>query len=147
MGSVMFPIVYSRPDIAFAISKLAQFMDEPNASHIRSMKTLLRYLRETIDLSIQYSPHKESNNQVIGYSDADYTNNKYNRKSVSGMIFMLNGGPISWRSKKQKLILISTTEAEYISLSNIAKHAKWISQFLTDIGFPKYIRRKNHHGH
>jgi hypothetical protein len=100
MGSVMFPMVYSRPDIAFAIGKLAQFMDEPNASHARGMKTLLRYLRETMDLSIRYGPHKESNNQVIGYSDADYANDKYDRKSVSGMIFMLGGGPISWRSKK-----------------------------------------------
>jgi hypothetical protein len=64
---------------------------------------------------------------VIGYSDADYANDKYDRKSVSGMIFMLGGGFISWCSKKQKSVLTSTTEAEYISLSNTAKHAKWIS--------------------
>jgi hypothetical protein len=143
----MFPIVYSRPDIAFTISKLVQFIDEPNASHVYSIKILLQYLRETIDLSIRYGPYKESNNQVIGYSDADYANDKYNRKSVSGMVFILNSGPISWRSKKQKLVLTSITEAKYISLSNTAKHAKWISQFLTNIGFPKYIRRKNHCGH
>jgi hypothetical protein len=124
MGSMMFPIVYSRPDIAFTIDKLAQFIDKPNTSHARDMKTLLRYLRETIDLSIRYSPHKESNNQVIGYSDTDYTNNKYNRKSVSDMVFILNSGPISWRSKKQKSVSTLTTKAEYISLSNTAKHTK-----------------------
>jgi hypothetical protein len=146
MGSVMFPMVYSRPDIAFATGKLAQFMDNPNSSHARSMKTLLRYIRETMDLRIKYGPHKESNNQVIGYSDADYANDKFDRKSVSGMIFMLGGGPISWRSRKQKSVSTSTTEAEYIALSAAAKHAKWISQFLTDIGFPQYIGPKNKYG-
>jgi hypothetical protein len=146
MGSVMFPMVYSRPDIAFATGKLAQFMDNPNSSHARSMKTLLRYIRETMDLRIKYGPHKESNNQVIGYSDADYANDKFDRKSVSVMIFMLGGGPISWRSRKQKSVSTSTTEAEYIALSAAAKHAKWISQFLTDIGFPQYIGPKNKYG-
>jgi hypothetical protein len=88
-------MVYSRPNIMFTIDKLAQFIDEPNALHIHNIKILLQYLRETIDLNIRYGPHKESNNQMIEYSDADYANNKYNRKSVSGIIFILNNSSIS----------------------------------------------------
>lgn len=146
IGSVMFPMVYTRPDIAFATGKLAQYMDNPNSRHARSMKNLLRYLRETIDLQIRYGPHMDSGNQVLGYSDAYFANDKNDRKSVSGMVFLLGGGSISWRSRKQKSVSTSTTEAEYIALSSAAKQAKWISQFLTDIGFTKYIGPENDYG-
>jgi hypothetical protein len=77
--------------------------------------------------------------RVLGFSDSDYGGDRIDRKSTSGMIFLLGGGPISWRSRKQHAVSTSTTEAEYIALSSAAKHAKWIAQFLTDIGHAKYI--------
>lgn len=141
VGSVMFPMVYTRPDIAFSAGKLAQFMDNPTNEHARSMKTLLRYLRSTMDLRIRYGPYGPSANRILGYSDADYAGDKNDRKSTSGMIYLLGGGPISWRSRKQPAVSTSTTEAEYIAMSSSAKHAKWIAQFLTDINCSKYISK------
>lgn len=137
----MFPMVYTRPDIAFAAAKLAQFMDKPKHEHAQCMKTLMRYLRSTIDLRIRYGPYGESANQVICYSDADYGGDRVDRKSTTGNLFMLGGGPISWRSRKQTAVATSTTEAEYVALATAAKHAKWLAQLLTDIGYPKYISK------
>ena len=69
----MFPIVYIRPDIVFTTVKLAQFMDKPKYEHAQCIKTLIYYLRSTIDLRIRYGPYSESANQVIYYSDVDYS--------------------------------------------------------------------------
>jgi hypothetical protein len=79
VGSVMFPMVYTRPDIAFAAGKLAQFMDKPTIEHARCMKTLLRYLRSTMDLQIRYGPYGDSAARVLGHSDADYAGDKNDR--------------------------------------------------------------------
>lgn len=139
IGSVMFPMVYTRPDIAFAAGKLAQFMDKPTAKHAQALKSLMRYLRSTTDLRICYGPYGKSADRVVGFSDADYAGDRSDRKSTSGQLFLLGGGPISWRSRKQHAVSTSTTEAEYIALCSAAKQAKWISQFLMDIGYDKYI--------
>jgi hypothetical protein len=138
-GSVMHPMVYTRPDIAFAVGKLAQFMDKPTTAHEKCMKTLMRYLRSTIDLQIRYGPYGRSADRVLGFSDADYAGDRNDRKSTSGMIFILGGGAISWRSRKQHAVSTSTTEAEYIALSTGAKHGKWVAQFLIDIDQAKYV--------
>jgi len=132
-------MVYTRPDIAFAAGKLAQFMDKPTAKHAQALKSLMRYLRSTTDLRICYGPYGKSADRVVGFSDADYAGDRSDRKSTSGQIFLLGGGPISWRSRKQHAVSTSTTEAEYIALCSAAKQAKWISQFLMDIGYDKYI--------
>jgi hypothetical protein len=138
-GSVMYPMVYTRPDTAFAVGKLAQFMDKLTVRHARCMKTLMRYLRSTIDLQIKYGPYGRSSDRVLGFSDADYTGDRNDHKSTSGMTFILGGGAISWRSRKQNMVSTSMTESEYIALSIAAKHGKWIAQFLTDIGQAKYV--------
>jgi hypothetical protein len=143
VGSTMHPMVYTRPDIAFAAGKLAQYMDKPNTEHAHCMKTLLRYLRSTVDLRIRYGPYGQTAGKVIGFSDADYAGDRNDRKSTSGMIFLIGGGPISWRSRKQHAVSTSTTEAEYIALSQCAKQGKWIIQFLNDINQGKYIS-ENH---
>ena len=139
IGSVMYLMVYTRPDIAFATSRLAQFMTCPTKRHSGAMKTLLKYLRTTQDLKIKYSPHGQSATRCIGFTDSDFAGDKSDRKSTSGMVFMLGGGPVAWRSRKQTAVATSTTEAEYVAAAMAAKHAKWISQFLKDLGYSRYV--------
>jgi hypothetical protein len=114
-------------------------MDKPTAAHKKCMKMLMRYLQSTINLQIRYGPYGRSADHVLGFLDADYAGDHNDCKSTSGMIFILGGGAISWRSRKQHAVSTSTTEAKYIALSMAAKHGKWIAQFLVDIDQAKYV--------
>ena len=137
IGDIMHTIIYSRPDAAFAIAKLAQFMSRPYEHHAAGLKHVLRYLRSTSRLGIKYGPCENQN--LVGYSDADYAADKSDRKSTSGFIFSLGGGAVSWASKKQRSVSTSTTEAEYLALSTCSKHAVWIGELLRETGFPQYL--------
>jgi len=138
----MFAIVYSRPDICFAISKLSQYMSGPSVYHESAVKHLLRYLRTTKDFRICYWAQSRQE-QVVGYSDADFAADKDDRRSVSGFVFKFAGGPISWASRKQKSVIILIIEAELIALVPTTKHAIWLSKFLNEIGRPQFIRADN----
>ena len=137
-GSVMHPVVYTRPDCAFAISKLSQWMTRPTIRHILALKGLIRYLRQTKDYAIRFSA-SVNYTKLTGYADADFAIDKTDRKSTYGVIFFLAGGAVSWSSKKQHSVSTSTTEAEYIALSHAAKQAQWCSQFLREIGYPDMV--------
>jgi hypothetical protein len=126
----------TRPDIAFAINKLAQYMLDPADYHQSSIKHLIRYLRSTKNIEIRYRPE---NPNLIGYTDADYGGDKLDRKSTTGNVFLLAGGAISWLSRKQKSVSTSITEAEYIAASTCAKQGVWLAQLLRDIGYAQYL--------
>jgi hypothetical protein len=137
IGSVMYGMVFSRPDIAFAIGKLSQYLKEPVEHHGTGLKGLLRYIGGTIGLRIRYGPSARS--RLTLYSDADWAGDKSDRKSTSGHVAMLYGGPISWGSRKQTSVATSSTESEYMALSLCAKQSQWTVQVIKDMGFPKYI--------
>ncbi|RFU24803.1 hypothetical protein B7463_g11531, partial [Scytalidium lignicola] len=101
IGSILFTMIFTRPDIAFVIGKLSQFISDPVKHHGHALKNLMRYLRSTIKLRLRYSPGGVYKHFVV-YSDADWANDKHDRKSISGNIVMFYNGPISWSSKKQK---------------------------------------------
>jgi hypothetical protein len=126
----------TRPDIAFAINKLAQYMSDPTDYHQSTVKHLIRYLRSTKDMEIRYKPE---NPNLIGYTDADYGGDKLDRKSTTGNVFLLAGGAISWLSRKQKSVSTSTTEAEYIAASTCVKQGVWLAQLLRDIRYAQYL--------
>lgn len=92
VGKLMHLMVYTRPDIAFALGKLAQFMTDPAENHGQSLKALIRYIRKTKDMKITYG---NQNTKIVGYADADYAASKSDRKSTIGRVFMFAGGPIS----------------------------------------------------
>lgn len=110
-GSLMFSMVETRPDIAFSVAVAACFAKNPSHAHIEAIKTILRYLKGSIDRGIMYGG--EDKLLVEGYSDSDWAGDKESRKSTSGFVFMLNGGPVSWCSKRQSTVALSSTEAEY----------------------------------
>jgi hypothetical protein len=137
IGSIMYGMVFTRPDIAFAIGKLSQYLREPVECHGTGLKGLLRYIGWTTDLRIRYGPTAKG--RLVLYSDADWAGDRTDRKSTSGHVAMLYGGPISWGSRKQTSVATSSTESEYMAMSSCAKQSQWIVQVLKDMGFPRYI--------
>lgn len=131
VGSLIYLMIGSRPDIAYSVGKLSQFMDSYDHTHWRAVKHLFRYLKNTMDLKITY--YKDGTNKLEGFCDSDYAGDQESRKSTSGYIFMLNGGAVSWSSKLQRIIALSTTEAEYISLAEATKQSIWLRQLLIDL--------------
>ena len=131
-GSLMFSMVETRPDIAFATSVASRFAKNPGHQHTEAVKTILRYLKGSNERGITYGG--QSKLLVEGYSDSDWAGDKESRKSTSGFIFMLNGGPVSWCSKRQPTVALSSTEAEYIALTLAAKEATWLRLLLTELG-------------
>ena len=92
----------------------------------------MRYLKGTINFGILYTKQKSKN--FIAYSDADWAGDLDDRKSTSGYLFQIGGGAVSWRSKKQSSVALSTAEAEYIALASTAQEAVWLRQLTTELG-------------
>ena len=104
--------------------------------HWKAVKRVLHYVKGTLDLGITYSGAKDSSLTPQGYSDADWASDCIDRKSISGYVFTLGGGAITWSSKKQQTVALSSTEAEYMALTCAAQHAIWLQKFFSAAGFP-----------
>ena len=131
VGSLLYLSTGTRPDISFAVGNVARFCANPTRRHWTGIKRILRYLKGTSDLGLYYSSSVEE--ELIGYSDSDWAGDLDNRKSVSGYMFKLCGAPVSWRSKKQTSVALSTAEAEYVALSNATQEAVWLKQLLSEL--------------
>jgi hypothetical protein len=117
IGALNYLATNTIPDIAYAVSQVAQKMKEPNQDDWIKVKRIMRYLKKTESAKLTY---KVKGSELIGYSDASYAEEK-NRKSTSGYAYLLNGAAISWRSKKQPIVALSSMEAEYIALASATK--------------------------
>jgi transposase InsO family protein len=131
IGSLMYAVSATRPDLCFAVSFLSQFNHSPTTQHLQAAKRVLRYLNGTKTSGLFY-PYQQSLN-LVTYSDADYANCPITRKSISGNIVQLSSATISWRSKKQKSVSTSTAEAEYQALSLAAKQTIWTHNALNEL--------------
>lgn len=131
VGSIMFAMIESRPDIAFATSMASRFAKNPSKAHIEAVKMIIRYLHTTKTRGIVYG---EGDSKVIGYSDSDWGGDQEGRKSTSGFVFMMNNGAVSWSSKRQTSVALSSTEAEYMGLTQTAKEATWLRLLMTELG-------------
>ncbi|KAI3725113.1 hypothetical protein L1987_64888 [Smallanthus sonchifolius] len=132
VGSLMY-LKNSRPDIMFTVSKVSRFMEQPKRNHWEAGKRILRYVKGTLDHGITYTKTKEI--ALTGYSDSDYAVNLDDSKSTSGYVFHLGSGAISWQSKKQKVVALSSTEAEYIALSMPGCQAIWLRGIIEELKF------------
>ncbi|WRX26838.1 Reverse transcriptase [Theobroma cacao] len=122
----------SRPDIQFSTCLCARLQSQPKESHMTSVKRIFRYLIDTQTLGIWYP--RESSFSLVGYSEADFASSKTDRKSTSGTCQFLGNMLVSWSSKKQNLVALSTAKAEYVSLGNCYAQILWIKQQLKDYG-------------
>ena len=131
IGSIMYMMIGSRPDLSFAIGKLSQHLEKPLQEHWLAVKRLLRYVSGTRTHGILLGTEK--NFDLVGFSDSDWAGCHESRKSTSGFVFTLAGGAISWKSKKQSVIALSTCEAEYVAASLACKEAIWLSRLHADM--------------
>jgi hypothetical protein len=127
LGCLMYAMLFTRPDLSHAIGLLSRYQKNPGEEHWKQIKYVLRYVRGTLDYSLCFNGH---NLQLQGYTDVDWEGDLDERRSTSGYIFTLAGGAISWCSKLQQSVALSSMEAEYIAASEAAKEGVWLREFL-----------------
>ncbi|XP_075504625.1 secreted RxLR effector protein 161-like [Primulina tabacum] len=120
----------TRPDLAYAVSKLSRFTSNPEVEHWKAIIRLLWYLRYTSDLGLHYTRYPAV---IELYSDANWIFGMKNSKSTSGFIFTLEGAAIAWKSSKHTVIARSTMKSEFIALDKCAEDAEWLHRFLEDV--------------
>jgi hypothetical protein len=131
IGSLLY-LTASRPDIMFSVCMCARFQANPKEAHMKAVKRILRYLRHTPCIGLWY-PNGASF-QLVGYSDSDYAGCKVDRKSTSGGCHLLGQCLVSWSSKKQNCVALSSTEAEYIAGGSCCAQILYMKQSLLDYG-------------
>jgi hypothetical protein len=129
-GSALWAAVISRPDVQFAVGVLARFTQNPGEVHWEAIKRVIRYLYTTRDLWLVMGGHDKT---VEGYADADW-GSQLDRHSISGYVFRYGCGAINWSSKRQPIVTLSSTEAEYVAAAHAAKEICWLRTFLGEIG-------------
>ena len=131
VGSLMYASMGTRPDVTFATSTVAQFLENPGMAHWEAVKRIFRYLKGTKEMRLVYGDEERD---LQGWVDADGASQDH-RRAISGYVFMVDGGAVSWSSKKQELVTLSTTEAEYVAQTHAAKEAVWLRRLFGEL-FP-----------
>jgi hypothetical protein len=132
VGSLMYAMVCTRPDIAHAVGVVSRFLSDPGREHWNAVKWIMRYLRGTSKLCLSFGSGKP---MLVGYTDSDMAGDVDTRKSTSGYLITFSGGAVSWQSRLQKCIALSTTEAELIAATEACKELLWMKKFLQELGF------------
>lgn len=132
VGSLMY-ITNTRPDVQYAVSMLSRYMSKPTLMHLQAAKRVLRYLKGTMDFGLWYK--KGGTGEVLVYTDSDFAGDIDSRKSTSGYVFLLDNAAVAWTSKKQPIVTLSTTEAEYVAASTCACQAIWFERVLEELGY------------
>ncbi|XP_052477147.1 secreted RxLR effector protein 161-like [Gossypium raimondii] len=134
VGTLMY-LTATQPDIMHSVSLISRFMEHPKEMHFLAAKRILCYLQGTSDYGILYKKGAKSN--LIGFTDSDFAGDTNDWKSTSGYVFMLGSGAISWSSKKQSIVTLSTTKVEYVTATTCATQAIWLRNILADVFFPQ----------
>ena len=133
IGSIMYVMLCTRLNVSYALSMTSRFKLDPGECHWIAVKNILKYLRRTKDIFLIYGG-QEGELVISGYTDAGFQSDLDDFRSQTGFVFCLNKGDVSWRSSKQDTVADSTTEAEYIATSVVAKEAVWIKNFVFRLG-------------
>ena len=134
VGALMYLAIATRPDISYTVGVLARFSKNPGPHHWKAVKHLFRYLKGTLDYKLTYSP-TSSPELFTTYTDADHTGNPDNGRSTSGYIVMMGTGAISWSSRLQGIVALSTTEAEYVAATSAGQEILWLRNLFTELGY------------
>lgn len=132
IGSLLYLSQGTRPDICFIVNKLSSFNNKPEQQHWLALKKVLRYIKGTKDYQLIFSQNKEEK-RIFGYCDSDWASDINGRRSCSGYNFMFQGATISWCSKRQSTVALSTMEAEYMSLATATQEAMWLRHLETEL--------------
>nr|CAN77134.1 hypothetical protein VITISV_039954 [Vitis vinifera] len=131
IGSLMYAMVCTRPNIAHAVGVVSRFMSRPGKQHWEVVKWILRYLKGSLDTCLCFTG---ASLKLQGYVDADFAGDIDSRKSTTGFVFTLGGTAISWTSNLQKIVTLFTTEAEYVAVTEGGKEMIWLHGFLDELG-------------
>ena len=138
IGSLIYLMLGSQPDLAYAINKLAQYLSTPMERHWKAVKRVLRFVKYTTHTSLvlgQRAPTLSTgSDSLVGFFDAAYMNDTTDRHSTMGYMFFYRGCAVSWASRTQQTIALSTTDAEYLAGTEATKESVWIAAFLKGLG-------------
>jgi len=136
IGSLMYLMLGTRPDLAYAVGKLSRFASNPSTEHAVALVRVVTYVQGTTDLCLKYTRQNHDATGPEGYTDSDWAADVYDSRSIAGYVFMLGNAVFSWYSKKQGHVSASTSDAEYTALFRGAEQAFWLRQFYQQIGLP-----------
>ena len=125
-------LTVTRPELMFVVCLISRYRADPKEEHILIAKRVLRYLKGTLDVGVYYKWSKDVN--LLGYTDNDYAWDIDDRKSTSGFVFFPNGAAICWSSRKQKIVTLSSIEAEYVAATASAYYGVWLRVILKELG-------------
>ena len=131
VGSLRY-LTHTRPDITFAVGVVSRFMERPTVKHQQAVKQILRYVKGTVNHGLAYA-RNGTKKVITGYTDSDLAGDVVDRRSTGGMCFYLNGSLISWASQKQRVIALSSCEAEYMAATTAACQSIWLRGLLGEI--------------
>lgn len=141
IGCLMYAMLCSRPDLCIAIGILSRYQTCASNDLWVAIKRVLRYIQSTVTMSLIYYKHKyKQENLIVGYSDSDWAGDRTDRKSTSGYVFKVFNCTVSWASRKQSTVSLSSTEAEYVALSVCVSEACWLRYLMYDLKIkPDYV--------
>lgn len=131
VGSLMY-LTATRPDMMFVTSLISRYMAKPAELHLQAAKRALRYLKGTVNYDIHYK--RGGDGKLLAFTNSDYAGDMEDRKSTSGYVFLLSSGAVSWSSKKQPIVTLSTMEAEFVAAAVCACQAIWMKRVLKELG-------------
>ncbi|KAE8730408.1 BTB/POZ domain-containing protein NPY2 [Hibiscus syriacus] len=141
VGSLMYAMVCTRPDISQAVGVVSRYMHDPGNEHWEVVKWILRYILNTVDVGLVFQQDKQDGQCVVGYCDSDYAGDLDKRRSTTGYVFTFTKAPVSWKSTLQSTVALSTTEAEYMSITEVVKEAIWLQGLFGELGMEqKHIK-------
>ncbi len=135
VGSLMYAMLCTRPDLAYPISVVSQHMANPSLEHWIAIKRIFRYLQSTLEFKFCFRGLAPQG--LVKYCDADQAGDLEDRRSTTGFVFMMGGGAISWSSKRQPTIALSMTKAEYMASTQATKEAIWMAKLMKELGYMK----------
>ena len=139
VGSLGYLVNMTRPDLAWSYSELSKYVQYPGQEHMDAANHVLRYLRGTYDQAIIYTRSDKAADVLWGWVDSDWAADLDSRRSHTGYVLMLTGGAISWKSRRQDCVSLSTSEAEYVAASQCGQEVLYLREILRDFGFVQTI--------
>ncbi|KAG7598335.1 Reverse transcriptase RNA-dependent DNA polymerase [Arabidopsis suecica] len=133
VGSIMYAMIGTRPDLAYPVGVISRYMSQPAKDHWLAVKWVMRYIKGTLDTKLCYK--RNADFKIVGYCDADHGADRDKRRSITGLVFTIGGNTISWKSGLQRVVALSSTESEYMSLTEAVKEAVWLKGLLKEFGY------------
>lgn len=130
----MYATICTRPDLVYYVSVVSRYMGRPGKQHWEAVKWIFRYLKGSSHVGLVYRKQEDYDITVIGHVDADYAGCLDSRRSLTDYVFKLCGNVVSWKCNLQHVVLLSTTEAEFIVVTEAIKEAIWMRGMTTNLG-------------